>query len=241
MDSTLKYAGREVTFYDLANDSIQDQFAAGYWHELETLEFIRSLDVTGNYVDIGANIGGHSLFMALFCKAEKVFAFEPQTDLFEKLCTNATHNLALNLFARNVALSDKSGIGVMYSVNRGNRGGGMLKLQDLPWRDSWNCENAIFVARLDDLALPNVKLMKVDVEGHEFQVLKGAERTLSTVDHLVVEVWSKHAGCDVKPWIADRSADTVSYLASLGLHYRRTLPGDAGNWYFSRRVKCDES
>ncbi|MBN1816607.1 MAG: FkbM family methyltransferase [Sedimentisphaerales bacterium] len=122
-------------------------------------------------LDIGANIGAHTLRMAkLVGPKGHVYAFEPTDYAFEKLrhnvCLNDFHNVELF----KIALSDQ---------NRPAR--------QANFRASWKTDGTskdtacpVDFKRLDDWAEEHnvqcVDLVKLDVDGHEYAVLTGGER-----------------------------------------------------------------
>ncbi|MFL6300267.1 MAG: FkbM family methyltransferase [Terriglobales bacterium] len=134
---------------------------------------VRANDVA---VDIGANIGEVALNLAKRV-GEKgaVHAFEANPLVYEKLLRNLSLNSSLNVIPSNVGLSDQSGSAQMWTPEQ-NRGGGTISdvpagaraiaIQLVRFDDVWNVENS----RLD--------LIKLDVEGHELKVLRGAEGVL---------------------------------------------------------------
>lgn len=133
----------------------------------EECEKIASLG-KGLCLDIGANIGFMS--MALKHAGLDVIAFEPQPELFKLLCENA-----VGVDCRNIALSSFSGKALMPRIRYGAKGnygglgiGGRSELGTI----SVDCEP------LDSFEL-DVGFMKIDVEGHELQVLQGARETIS--------------------------------------------------------------
>ena len=82
----------------------------GRFYEHAFLDYIRSLQIRGVYVDIGSCIGTHALFFALMCPSTKVYAFEPRAHLFERVLTNARLNPAGDkITAYPWALSDEPG------------------------------------------------------------------------------------------------------------------------------------
>jgi FkbM family methyltransferase len=224
VNAVVKYAGRPVTFCDPDPvDWVEGQLLRGQWFESANLEFIRGLQVSGNYVDAGAFVGTHAIFFSLFCPASRIYAFEPQPVSYAKLARNIEVNGIANCQIFNTALSDSPGRGSLrqvYWIEMVNRGGAEL----LPGDE-------VQVATLDSFCLPPISLMKVDVEGLELRVLHGARETLHDVEHLFVEMWPE-SRC------LERGLDytipkVTEFLARYGLHLRRELPTDC-LFYFSR-------
>ena len=83
--------------------------------------------------------------------------------------------------ARCGALSDVSEWGIFESSNSNNRGIATL------YEGNVKNPRAVEVWPLDRFNL-DIKLMKIDVEGMELNVLRGAEKTLEGVEHLFVEI-----------------------------------------------------
>jgi FkbM family methyltransferase len=218
LNSVIEYAGRQVTFCDCEEeDCIQGYLLQGHWYELPVLEYIRKLGIGGNYVDAGAYVGTFSVFASLFCPTNTVYAFEPQADIYRKLLANIGINDIENCEAHNVALSDHCGRGKMNEAGATNRGGSVL-----------GQGTAIEVATIDSLELPDVRLMKVDVENSELAVLQGAVKTLASVEHLLIETWPKETcGCYGVPFNGDKIAEL---LHGLGFLHQIDFGGDTHYW-----------
>lgn len=219
MNAILEYADRQVTFSDVQErDCIEGSLCRGHWYELPLLEFIRSLQVGGNYVDAGAYVGTFSVFASLFCPAEKVYAIEPQADIYAKLLSNLEANGIQHCEAHNVALSDRPGTGAM-SNHPTNRGGARL-----------TPGQAVEVVTLDSLALPNVTLVKIDVENSELAVLRGAQQTLANgVEHVFVETWPETTCAEYGvPYHGGKIADLLHGLGFL--HQPQVLADDTHYW-----------
>ena len=148
--------------------------ATGRFYEAEMLEDLRHrLTPDSVFVDVGANIGNHALFAAAVCGA-RVIAFEPSQSLAE----HCAANLALNSVAKRVTLRHQ---GVGASSGRANLVPGPICNAGMTKLDCTDDNGTIEVVCLDDVLdvlgyLPTV--IKVDVEGMELDVLRGAEMTL---------------------------------------------------------------
>jgi FkbM family methyltransferase len=121
-------------------------------------------------LDIGANIGNHSLFLSPYFR--KCISFEPNPRTFDLLRLNA--KLVDNIVAYNVGLSDSSGEAELYT-NISNAGASSLSDD---WNYSYDKRHIVKLEKLDDFIADEVGkigLIKIDVEGHEWYALKGAE------------------------------------------------------------------
>lgn len=119
-------------------------------------------------LDIGANIGNHALYFADHFK--RVISFEPHPRTFKVLALNA--ELAPNIVCHNLGLSDHSGTAVL-SVNPSNIGKASIT------HNAGSSSFSVEIRTLDSMpGLEDVKLIKIDVEGHEHKVLSGARQTI---------------------------------------------------------------
>ena len=138
------------------------------------------------FLDVGANVGVYTLRMA--SKAVCVHAFEPSLDIYEVLRENVRH--LPNVTTYPFALSDKNNevnFILLSSEHVANR----FLVTNPETVLEFNPDRLVKVpARtLDSLGICNVGLIKVDVEGHESQVLRGAIETLKQQKPtLIVEV-----------------------------------------------------
>ncbi len=127
-------------------------------------------------IDCGANVG--ELYLAF--KEKKVniryVAFEPDKEVFKSLEQN-TKDGDVELY--NVALSNKEGIQELYTDTEGAN-------TSLSPFDSKSV-NQIKTITLDSLELKNIKLMKIEAEGHEPEVLIGMGKTLEKIEYISID------------------------------------------------------
>jgi FkbM family methyltransferase len=146
--------------------------------EIKFLEFVRNnFQKQKTIIDIGANIGNHSLFFSEFLEYDEIICFEP----FEK----NVELLKLNLIGKNCrimdyALSDSESEKILYNSQSNNFGGFSLHSYDGSKGEnkSFIVKDKVVTKTLDSLNLTNVTMIKIDVEGHENSVLNGGIETI---------------------------------------------------------------
>jgi len=133
-------------------------------------------------IDVGVNIGSTLLNFARICPEAEILGFEPDADNYRKASKNIQLNAFDNLELINKGLGSASAAVRLFKVNEGNAGMNRI----LPERDSSESDimefTEIEIVSLDDFLAQrpqcHVDLIKIDVEGYELQVLRGAEQTL---------------------------------------------------------------
>lgn len=161
--------------------------------QLQLLRRILRSEMT--FIDVGANEGEQTLFAAKRLSAGRVIAFEPNPKVFAML----EHNLALNGF-RNTKL-ERMGLGheagevtLFGSDSRDVDGSFNLGLSTLHERQGVSTSVAsVHVDTLDGYCaregLKRIDVLKIDVEGSELAVLRGAVQTLKQLrPRIIIEV-----------------------------------------------------
>ena len=152
----------------------------------DTLNALKTETPKAIFMDIGANVGHHSIFLSKF--ASQVLAFEPYPKVNMQFKQQIAHNNISNIQIFETGLSDRretlnyyaptgnnEGIGSFdeSSIGKGNTSYGKLELQEgdqVMASDSWK----------------NIKLIKIDVEGFEKKVIKGLTRTIEEERPVIV-------------------------------------------------------
>lgn len=146
------------------------------FYEHYFLNYIYKNHKTQNVIiDIGANIGNHSSFFARHLDYTHIHAFEP----FPKNIQLASENLAAykdRVTLHPFAISDCESLQILYNSESNNHGG--YSLEQLSDGRSFPVMDMIQTRTLDSYNFENVTLIKIDVEGHENSVLRGAQDTL---------------------------------------------------------------
>jgi FkbM family methyltransferase len=155
-------------------------------------------------VEVGANIGAHTVELSRFVGSNGlVFAFEPQRLMFQILCANLALNSCTNVHAFSMAVGDRPGqimVPALPPDRISNFGG--LSLVNRDFGDS------VPLVTLDSYDLKKLAVLKVDVEGMEANVLRGAAATIRRLRPIIY----------VENDRQERSAELISTL--LEMEYR---------------------
>ena len=176
----------------------------GEWAEAEMALLGAILQEGSVVLDVGANIGTHSVFFGnAVGQSGKVLAFEPQRILFQALCANAAINSLTNIFTFNTAVG---------------AGGGNIKVPSIDYNQPSNFGGvsllhteegaSVPVLGLDELLLPGCNLIKIDVEGMELDVVNGAVKLIQSCKPVLY----------VENNDNDRSPALIARLQELGYH-----------------------
>eukprot|EP01062_Namystynia_karyoxenos_P034321 TRINITY_DN25173_c0_g1_i1.p1 TRINITY_DN25173_c0_g1~~TRINITY_DN25173_c0_g1_i1.p1 ORF type:complete len:467 (+),score=135.51 TRINITY_DN25173_c0_g1_i1:85-1485(+) len=216
---------------------------------------LRGSEEPGTVVDVGANIGACT--MELAAMGARVIAFEPVAENFRLL----NRSIALNGFsakvtAHHVALGFERGPRqIMKEV--GNFGNAIITTWDKVhdndrWYQTAFEKEDVQLGRLDDFVSERVHLLKLDCQGYELRVLRGATRLLQRhrVDLVRAEVDPRLLGA-----VGDLPSDLFEFLHDLGFdvfvvddsdefegaHGSRWLRPSEYQRYSARLVEADTS
>lgn len=164
-------------------------------------------------IDVGANVGIYSLFMAQKACNGKVIAFEPLSLNRHMLCINAALNRIENIDVRDSVLSDKPGV-VEFSVSEDAAYSSMRPTG----RKKEISSLKVQASSIDEIYAEGgqrVNVIKVDAEGAELLVLQGAEKLLST-PHLRPRVLLVELNAQNQAPYNYGPEDVLMYMKNLG-------------------------
>jgi FkbM family methyltransferase len=167
------------------------------------------------FVDVGANIGSHTVHGARLVMPEgKVFSFEADPDTFKLLAANLRLNGVVNTILFNQCVSDKCGP-VVFNVNANSARSSLLR--------PGSSQISLSASTLDRLLPPGlqVDLLKIDVEGGDYLVLKGARKIFESRPPRVVVIEATSCKTEIKDFLLSygyrlyQFDDTISALVQL--------------------------
>ena len=156
--------------------------------EVDEVQFMLDRLAPGDVmVDAGANVGVYTLQAARAVgPAGKVYAFEPQADTFAMLSRSVGDNgFAERVVLDNCALGDRDGIAAIWRHHSSNPGASFIAAELVE-----GAGNATALKRLDAITFDRaVKLLKMDIEGYEPLLVKGAQRFLREHRPTIITEW----------------------------------------------------
>ena len=168
----------------------------------EMLYVQEHLNTNHTFLDIGANAGIYSYHFRN--KMKKIVAFEPVKEILISLENLKSRNIEIH----NCALSNKNDyLEIHIPVDKyGNK---ISYTASLEARSENTVKRRIEVKKLDDFNYQDISLIKIDVEGHELEVLKGGYETIKKFKPpLVIEIEQRHLAYDM--------SKTLDYIKCIG-------------------------
>ena len=201
---------------DLISNALRN---GGYELDLHAMsERILSKHKNGVVLDIGANLGSYCIPLAKKHPDIKFHAFEPQRIISYQLCANVIINSLENVYAYELALSNESTSLELITPDYATEGNiGAFSINDEVRANEYECPTVnttdrIDVTLLDWLNFDNIRLLKIDVEGHELEVIQGGIETIKRNNYppIIFEAWTW------KPWYKDKRDALFEYLRGHG-------------------------
>lgn len=158
-----------------SKDIISDHIAYLGYYEWELSTIIQKLSKESNLmVDAGANMGYFSLIFLANSNKGKVVSFEPNPTIYKLLITNLENNKFKERgTALEKALSFETGIlNFNFGSDAEQSGWGHVNSES---------DKTVVAVKLDDIFISDdiIDILKIDVEGFEYEVLRGAQNLLS--------------------------------------------------------------
>lgn len=154
-------------------------FFGTYIYEKEQVSYWRELSGSAvTVLDIGSNFGFYSLISAKENPVAKIYSFEPSPMMFKRIGENILLNQYTNINPVQKGVSDKSGQFEFFVSEDNNTGMSSLVKRSNSKGESLIIDVVTIDAFIAERQIADVNLVKIDVEGNEFNVLLGMKGVL---------------------------------------------------------------
>jgi FkbM family methyltransferase len=180
----LKKVQNNMMMLDLNDVGISHELLLTGVHEaLSTKQIRKEIKAGMTIVEVGANIGYYSLIEAQIIGDEgKIYAFEPSPKNFKLLTTNIALNGFEGIFETHPnGIGNKSETQKFFLLSKGNMSSFLHRKEDKVIKTEGAVD--VQIIRLDDFfdsKEDTIDYVRMDVEGYEFEVLRGMEKILSS-------------------------------------------------------------
>lgn len=189
------------------------------FHEPGTIRWIENYIKRNEIVfDVGANIGAYSLITAKYNNmSNQIYSFEPNFSSYNKLCKNILlNNCEGNIFPFPIAFADKYGVDILNysSLEIGSAYHTLGNNKFIKGKSKYRQQVIVFSVDkfIDDFNVPSPQHIKIDVDGMEYEILKGAKRTILKKNFRSLNVEIDET--------SKKSTEIIRYIKSLGLTFR---------------------
>jgi len=205
--------------------------------EPETIAWIDAFEA-GKFADVGANIGVYSLYCAAKHPDVVVLAFEPQLENFNRLLKNIEINGFHNIVPMHFALGDAVKETRFYvKKNESGSSGGQIEKPIDEYGAYFEPDGVEAVPQFTLNMWPDVHYIKIDVDGHEGDVLCGSGVTLSNPFFRSMLIECNRSCIDIDWLITEmklRGIDLDDRFNGMKPHSRDRRGGDPENLVFTR-------
>jgi len=152
---------------------------------LENLNLISSLKFN-NILDVGANIGQFSLLASFLYPNKKIIAFEPISICYEKFLRVFENNKNIHIYKLALGNVNKR---QKFFITESNDSSSFFRPINYNYIEEFDVQIKRADSIIDKKLLKN-SLLKIDVQGFEFEVLKGFSNSLKDLKYILVEISS---------------------------------------------------
>lgn len=183
-------------------------------------------------IDIGANVGHYSNAVMQLSPSARIYAFEPHPSTFKAL-TDSAQKYGYHAF--NVACSDKVGKGLLFDhadaaigTEHASLVPNVIEAVHASSSASYKVDVTTLDLIVDELEISSIDLLKIDVEGAELSVLRGAKDLLKCKKIAVIQFEFTEASIQTRVFMRDFAEILKDYemfrmlpdgLVALGKYY----------------------
>lgn len=229
-----------VDEFDLIGSFIKNN---GYWEYHLYQIYSKLIKDDFHCIDAGANLGFHTVQFGFL--GSKVYSFEPQSYVYNQLCANILFNgLDNKIEAHKLGLGDKSEKQQLWNIehedwvgNGAHNWGGRGIIQDSldvnrATKNEYREEDVINIISLDSLNIPKCDLMKIDIQGYEYNMLIGSKKLIKNNKPIIfIENYDGLCGDDIKN--QERERKPIDLLLKWGYKGYRLIIGNNDDCIFT--------
>ena len=197
----------------------------GHW-EKPTIDVCKEHLKNDSFViEVGAHIGSHTVILSDICKDGVVYSFELQKLIFQLLNANLLLNTCGNVFSYMEAVSDENKIDYIGEIDYKNTkkfNSGLASLDKVKEHPNY----PINVISLDNKfsRIERLDLIKIDAEGHEVSILKGADQLIKKFKPMILTEFDVNNKQQIIDLLPEYKFEDISYNYELnGLTYRNLM------------------
>lgn len=179
--SSIREVERQSINYRLDLSDIVDWYIYFGFKETSRQSLLDLMGFGHTIIDIGANVGNVTLETAKIVGSKgKVHSFEPDPENYLRLETNLNLNQFSNIIPNKLGLGDAAGTFMIANVNPNNKGMNRIINENTNNFKSQQIQVITLDNYVFERKLNSVDLIKIDVEGFEYYVLKGGVKVINT-------------------------------------------------------------
>jgi FkbM family methyltransferase len=165
-------------------------------HLNKSIDLLKKYNIPGDILDIGANRGDSAILFSTMFPERTIYSFEPIEEVFTDLLENTA--IYKNIVASNVAIGSKCEESYI-NVTTSDSSSSILEPNPKVHNSTFmknvttkKTEQKISIITLDSIKIISnpTALIKIDVQGFELEVLKGAPETLQKNTIIVLEIFN---------------------------------------------------
>lgn len=185
-----------------------------FFHQPKILKVLKKeIKEINNYIDVGAHKGTYTDLIIKNFKTKLILMFEPQDKIFNFIKDKYKNNENVKIF--NKALSEKKETLYFHfnkhdltsSLSTLDKNNSYLKLKaklfgtdtDGMITKKVKIETLTLHSIMDEIQIEKVDLLKIDTEGHEFEVIKGIKEKIKNIKFILVEFHNDEIYVSYKP------------------------------------------
>jgi FkbM family methyltransferase len=209
------------------DNAVTQSLIQGFLYEEYMFDFLKDNSINlidSDVIEIGSNNGHFTIeFAELVGNRGRVFSYEPQRIIFQQLCCNLFLNGIDNVFAYQLAIGNEKGVVKFEKADYFNSGsvnfGDVSVYNDE--KSNFNSFEEVQSDRIDSFEFNLVKVLKIDVQGYESNVINGALKTIEKHrPYIFIEIEEK---CLIK--FGSSEKELIKIIEDLGYVVKRFQVG----------------